>query len=546
MTKLDLKNMLFSALILNGIPVSGAAQTLPGALPTVQSTVERQATQAAERASEQAVERAATQAAERAATLAQEQAAALVIEQTADRIQNQADAVRDQAVDRIQNQAERVQGQAVDRAQSQVNRAQNQVERTQNQAAGRTQSQLERLQDLPARAGPAVDRGLSPRTEGSPMRPLPPRLPIADRQGNEAFVEITIEPNIRVLEREWVMLISEAQREQLNNEAPELMRFLTQTRPFTALDSYLLKFNVPPDLDADDQILQLVPESLRELMDRNHIYSAQSEAISPPTAAFSGLAMPMRALCENPVSVGMIDSAIDPSHPAFNHGVTVFNKRFIDADLAEPHGHGTAVAGVMLGKGPNLNPLLPHGTIYNASVVYEQDNYHQGASAMQLLEALDWLLGLDIQVINMSLTGPDNRILERGINAALAQNKVIVAAAGNAGPHAPDFYPAAYPGVLSATAVTGNKDIYRWANQGKHIDFAALGVAVPTARGNGGFGFESGTSLAASVISAFMACELIAHDKDVDAAIYSLQNKALDLGATGHDPVFGHGLLHPN
>src|SRR5690606_7888972 len=136
--------------------------------------------------------------------------------------------------------------------------------------------------------------------------------------------------------------------------------------------------------------------------------------------------------------------------------------------------------------------------------------YHQATTALHILQALDWLIAQEVGVINMSLTGPANRLLEQGINAAISRGKVIVAAAGNHGPHGPPVYPAAYPGVITATAVSSNRSIYRWANQGDHIDFASIGVSVSTARADGSFGQESGTSMAAPVVTAFVACAMAA------------------------------------
>lgn len=526
---------------------------------TADQVVER----TAERAQEQAADRAQRQAAERT----QEQATGRVLEQTADRVQGQARAAQNQALDRVQGgQAERVQEQLLERSQQNLDRASGQARGV---ARGRGNG-VANDREPPAAAqnglqiAQQASQQVRERIPGpSPMAALPDRLSIVDDDGSEVFVEIAIEPNIRALEREWVMLLSDTQREQLVDEAPDLMMYLAQTSALEALDSYVLRFSVPPDLDANDQILQLVPEALRELMDRNHVYSAQSAqpAVNPEAGesaanvdAEASLSVPMRSVCEDPVSVGVIDSMINTGHPAFARPATagpVFvSRQFLPARVDMTSGHGTAVAGVLVGRGQDygsdLAPLLPNATIYNASVVYSQDPYHQGATVMHLLEALNWMLVQEsLQVINMSLTGPANRLLEQAVRAVQAQGKVVVAAAGNEGPHADLLYPAAYDGVITATAVARDHTIYRWAAQGEHVDFAALGVSVPTARGDGGFGRESGTSMAAPVISAFFACELASSTQSVDQAKQKLVRRASDMGAADHDPVFGHGLLHP-
>lgn len=148
-------------------------------------------------------------------------------------------------------------------------------------------------------------------------------------------------------------------------------------------------------------------------------------------------------------------------------------------------------------------------------------------------------------MINMSLTGPDNPILKLAVQRVSQQETTIVAAAGNAGPAAPTLYPAGYEEVVAVTAVDGNKQIYRWANRGSHIDYAAFGVDVKTLRPNGELTLESGTSMAAPVVSALLACAMSAerqHKSVTDLLAPYLE----DLGETGPDPIFGRGFIRLN
>ena len=82
---------------------------------------------------------------------------------------------------------------------------------------------------------------------------------------------------------------------------------------------------------------------------------------------------------------------------------------------------------------------------------------------------------------------------------------IVVAAVGNDGPSARPLYPAAFEPVVAVTAVDRRKNIYRWANQGPQVDFAAWGVSTPVALAKGGYGEESGTSFAAPIVAAAIA-----------------------------------------
>src|SRR5690606_2227853 len=113
--------------------------------------------------------------------------------------------------------------------------------------------------------GPAAEEPQAPAAADpeppSQATPLPDRLAVAEENGEPAFVEILIEPNIRVLEREWLMLVTAPQRDELEQIAPQLMAYHVDTRPFAALDSVLLKFRVPPGLDSEELLGELVPEA---------------------------------------------------------------------------------------------------------------------------------------------------------------------------------------------------------------------------------------------------------------------------------------------
>ncbi|MES2606621.1 MAG: S8 family serine peptidase, partial [Pseudomonadota bacterium] len=403
---------------------------------------------------------------------------------------------------------------------------------------------------------PADTSGVLAATADDAVAPLAAgtRQNVVDQTGNTAFVEITLDTGAQAIEFEWVMLVDAEQRQQLEAEAGDLMDFLTDSQTFELTGGEMLTFTVPPDLDADDAILDLVPADLRDLIDRNHVYLVQNTKEVDSGAAQSALlSLPMPAVCSEPVAVGVIDSAIDIKHPAFAEvaDIRIHSRSFVDGNLVQPASHGTAVAAVLIGQqgdatdDASLQPLLPAATLYSAAVFHANEAAQQGATVMRILAALDWLVSEEeVHVINMSLAGPPNRLLAQAVLAASTQGKVIVAAVGNEGPHGPVRYPAAYAEVIGVTAVERNAGIYRWSNQGPQIDYAALGVEVPTARGDGSFGPESGTSIAAPVIAAFLACELAAH-ADVDEAIAALDLRLRDLGDPGRDTVFGKGLLHP-
>lgn len=160
------------------------------------------------------------------------------------------------------------------------------------------------------------------------------------------------------------------------------------------------------------------------------------------------------------------------------------------------------------------------------------------------MRALAWLADEEIGVVNISLAGPPNRLVEAAVAALAAKGHIVVAAAGNAGPAAGVAYPAAYDGVVAVTAVDAQRKIQLDAARGIEIAFAALGVDLCAADPGTSYGAVTGTSFAAPIVAARFARLLDRPDPAAAAHIYDvLAVEALDLGDPGRDPVFGHGYL---
>ncbi|MEL6424980.1 MAG: S8 family serine peptidase, partial [Pseudomonadota bacterium] len=167
------------------------------------------------------------------------------------------------------------------------------------------------------------------------------------------------------------------------------------------------------------------------------------------------------------------------------------------------------------------------------------------ADAITIVEALSWLIENRVQVVNISLTGPENRLLEAATARAAEAGLIQVAAAGNDGNRAEPSYPAAYPHVIAVTAVDRRARAYTFNTQGDYIDIAAPGVDVWAANAaTGGAALWSGTSFAAPFVSVALARAVQTGDvADITTAREFLAVSARDLGPRGRDRMFGYGLL---
>jgi minor extracellular protease Epr len=313
-----------------------------------------------------------------------------------------------------------------------------------------------------------------------------------------------------------------------------------------------------PEARAAVRALESAPEA-----DFNHYYRAEEELVlvaeparkapecdGPHCATFAQIGWPLapslQAQCAGvPVTIGMIDTGVNPDHAAFDGvALDVIGGAHVDFD-ASGEIHGTAVAAVLAGhpesRSPGLVPWMP----LLAVDVFHRDGGDERADVMALVKGLETLADRGVAVINLSLAGPPNVVLEETLQR-LADEKgiVLVAAAGNAGPRARPRYPAGYETVIAVTAVDRGGRIYRRAVGGPHIDLAAPGVDVWTAASISGGRGKTGTSFAAPYVTAAVALILQANPAlTPDEVMAVLANSAKDVGDEGYDPIFGHGLL---
>lgn len=287
--------------------------------------------------------------------------------------------------------------------------------------------------------------------------------------------------------------------------------------------------------------------------DFNHYYRSEQ---APDTEACDGPHCPSLELigwtqapsppptCAEDVAIGVIDTGINPDHLAFS--AARLDVRRLAPEALDPSRaiHGTAVLALLIGDPESRSPGLLPDTRVIAVDAFHRAGGDERADVYTLAAALDYLAGEGVRVVNMSLAGPPNTVLERATEAILGRDIVVVAAVGNAGPAAEPAYPAAYPGVIGVTAVDRSGTVYRRAGRGPHVDLAAPGVEVWTAASVRGARPKTGTSFAAPFVTA-AAAALRASDPALtrEEVAAALTGAARDLGEAGYDEVYGHGLV---
>lgn len=261
----------------------------------------------------------------------------------------------------------------------------------------------------------------------------------------------------------------------------------------TALGMHSVTLAVPRGLSAPQGLKRLRSIAPALQADFDHIFEPAGGALLPFAGALAPSLRPgAHAL------IGIVDGGV-ASHPSLG-GAAIEQNGF--AGNPQPTGHGTAVASLILG---NEGPF--HGAARGASLLVA-DVYggsRAAGSATAIVKALDWLAAKRPRVINISLVGPQNRLVERAIAGVRARGIDVVAAVGNDGPAAPPQYPASYPGVLAVTGVDARGRALPEAGKAAHLDFAAPGADMAAALPGQGYARVRGTSFAAPLASARLA-----------------------------------------
>jgi len=364
--------------------------------------------------------------------------------------------------------------------------------------------------------------------------PPPPQLP-ADSTGNTAADE-SIEPGELL-----VVTINLEQAQQVLASAQPLGLAVKRRSVLAGLGLVVTTLRLPPGLAPRDALAQLRGQVPDLWADFNHRLTLQGDAATGSYAPRL-LAWPQRhANCGRGFRIGMVDGTVPDRHAALQ-GAAITRKNFVTHGLQPaPPDHALAVAALLTGS--HGTGLTPAATLWVAEVMRQRDGKHVDATVEWLVQGLNWLVLQHVDVMNLSLGGPRNLILEAAIGRVLGAGIPVVAAAGNDGPDAPPVYPAAQEGVIAVTAVDADRHVYRKANRGDYIRFAAPGVDVPVPRMDQE-AYVSGTSFAAPLVTAaLVAARQAGPARPWPDVIRQLEQAAQDLGAPGRDATFGAGLV---
>lgn len=234
----------------------------------------------------------------------------------------------------------------------------------------------------------------------------------------------------------------------------------------------------------------------------------------PPAPALAGLPIsPEWAFGDRRgrgVTVAVIDSGIDPSHPmvgSVEQFVSVEKDadaedgvRFIDGPHDDLYGHGTACAGI-------IRALAPEVRLVSLRVLGPDLK----GSATTFAHALDWCIEHDVQIANMSLSTSSERFLETFydlVDQAAYRRLLLVSAMNN---ERKTTIPSEFSGVFSVACSPGTDPETFLCNPNGPAEWGAAGIDVEVAWTGGSTIVATGNSFAAPVVAGHLARLVATH-----------------------------------
>ncbi|MCE3604251.1 S8 family serine peptidase [Massilia sp. P8910] len=229
-------------------------------------------------------------------------------------------------------------------------------------------------------------------------------------------------------------------------------------------------------------------------------FSAQgSDPLYPvqPAALQWQLGEVRKAATGRKVLVAVIDSGVEADHPDLL-GQLAFQENFVDDQPYAAETHGTGVAAViaaLAGNGVGIEGVAPDARLMALRACWQVAGGATRCNSFTLAKALNFALMHGAQVINLSLSGPADRLLRELIDLACARGVRVVGAVDAAS--ADGGFPASHPGVF-AVAADSSRQLSPQA-------LMAPGHDIPTAAPGARWSMVSGSSYSAAHISGMMA-----------------------------------------
>jgi subtilisin family serine protease len=303
--------------------------------------------------------------------------------------------------------------------------------------------------------------------------------------------------------------------------------------PIRSLSVYCFVYRVPEGADRNSVIEDLNADSRVESAQPLQSFETSANRVGPYDDEYANLQYGLDILdiaAAHEMSKGagiriaIIDSDADRTHEDLKgriQRVKVFSNEGESADQI----HGTAVASVIGARSNNTLGIV--GIAPQATLELYVSCWSGGATrpatcdSFSLSKALDSMLEDPPHVLNLSLNGPHDPLLERLIQKATQVGVVVVAAAPSDDEPQKGF-PSNMPQVIGVSTAPTDSSLENTSSTMIFAPGNRILVAVPTDQ----YDFRSGSSLAAAHVSGVVALLLAATPNQTSPMIHSILQRS--------------------
>ena len=288
------------------------------------------------------------------------------------------------------------------------------------------------------------------------------------------------------------------------------LRQVTQW-PINSLGIHCVVYEIPADQSLEQALKLLEKDKRIEAVQAMKTFHVMGEAYSDPYFKLQTgirdmhIESAQRIVTGRNIKIAVIDTGVDGKHPDLA-GQIALEQNFVDEskDTLDDI-HGTAVAGVIAASANNqlgIVGIAPDSKLIALKACWQITPQKAEAvcDSLTLALALNGAINLKPEIINLSLTGPQDPLVERLVDKALDDGIIVVASTCSTSPAEKDF-PASIRRVIAVRTANAEGN----SSPADTGIIPAPGQEILTTLPHASYNFRSGSSFAAAHISGLVA-----------------------------------------
>ena len=290
--------------------------------------------------------------------------------------------------------------------------------------------------------------------------------------------------------------------------------------PISTIGMYCIVYRLSDSKNLTDALLEIGKDKRLSLVQSMELYHTQGHAFTDPYYPLQlsiqeiNLEILHQYATGKGITIGLIDTGVDYQHPDL--AGQVVKKHNFASDVSPDFYndlHGTAVAGVMVAVANNqlgIVGIAPNAKLVALKSCWSPDKAKNDAvcNSFTLAMALNKAIEMHVNVLNLSLSGNPDPLVEQLIRKAIEKGIIVVAAIDE------KRVSSSFPAMMSEVISVGSRERMN-DNVSEHPDISTSGQEILTTVPNATYDFMTGSSFATAQISAVVAL-ILEHQPNLD------------------------------